>query len=84
MHIRIVVAGRGYDAHRRLPSTIELPEGATLQDAMTHLAGGVDLPTSCLVVVSGVHVGTLGEFTDRKLDDGDELLLLAPVAGGGY
>jgi molybdopterin converting factor small subunit len=82
--IRIVVAGRGYDAEHRLPPELDLPAGSTIQNALERLGGGVDLPTTCLVIVSGVHVGTLGGFTDQPLKEGDEVLLLAPVAGGAH
>jgi molybdopterin converting factor small subunit len=33
------------------------------------------------VALSGVHLGTLRSHQARQLADGDELLILAPVAG---
>ena len=84
MKVRIVVAGRGYDAEHRLPPDLELAAGATVRDALDRLAGGLDLPKTCLLIVSGVHLGTLGGYADQELKEGDEILFLAPVAGGGY
>ena len=43
---------------------------------------GKSLPKSCLVAVSGAHVGTVASHRPRVLRDGDELVLIAPVAGG--
>lgn len=86
MKIRIVFTGRAYHTTDSLPDEIELAEDATVADAInsveSQLGGDARLPTSCVVAVSGTHVGTIGRFTDRALRDGDELLLVAPVAGG--
>ena len=61
-------------------------EGRTLTERMRSLAdllpGGTRLPASCLVAVSGRHCGTVAGHTQEKLHDGDELVILAPVAGG--
>jgi len=77
----------GDEVSPHVPATLHsLPEGATLDDALTAVAGHLPadrpLPPSCLVAVSGTHVGTLGSHPARQLADGDELVLIAPVAGG--
>jgi len=86
MKIHVVYTGRSYHAAEQLPSELSLPDPATLDDALQTLAehSGEDqpLPASCLVAVSGEHVGTLANHTSRQLADGDELVLIAPVAGG--
>ena len=86
MRIRVVVAGRSYDQLAKLPGELELPAGATLDDALAALAralpGNATLPPSCLVAVGQDHLGTIGRHDSRPLADGEELVLLAPVAGG--
>jgi hypothetical protein len=86
MKIQLTISGRNYDAAASLPRELTLPEGASLQVALDRLAellpDGQRLPNACLVAVSGQHVGTLRSASPRILRDGDELLLLAPVAGG--
>jgi hypothetical protein len=86
MNVRIVVFGRNYDATEHLPGQLTLPEDCTLDAALERLAallpGGRQLSDSCLVAVSGTHLGTIGNHRPRTLRDGDELLIVAPVAGG--
>jgi len=86
MNVRIVLSGRGYDAAAALPLEWQLPEQSTLADALEvvrrQLPAGRELPSSCLVAVSGVHVGTVGRHASRTLRDGEEIVLIAPVAGG--
>jgi molybdopterin converting factor small subunit len=86
MKIRVVVTGRGYHMAEQLPEEITLAESAGIGDALTllasHLTNGHQLPSSCLVSVSGEHLGTLSSHRPRQLRDGDELVLIAPVAGG--
>lgn len=86
MKIQIVISGRSYDAAETLPEFLTLPDGASVDDAVEALRGllpeGRSLADSCLVAVSGVHLGTLKSHTERPLTDGDELVLIAPVAGG--
>ena len=50
--------------------------------AVDSLLAETDLPGTCLVTVSGEHVGTVANFTDRPMREGEELVLIAPVAGG--
>jgi molybdopterin converting factor small subunit len=86
MRIRVVVTGRDYHTAAGLPDEVALPESATVDDALSllaeHLPGGQTFPASCLVAVSGEHLGTVGDHPPRTLADGDELILIAPVAGG--
>ena len=84
MKVRIVLTGRGYDA-ADVPAELELREGATLEDAVAQLReqlGNARLAASALVIVAGKHVGTLAAFDNVVLADGEEVMLLQPVAGG--
>ena len=69
-----------------LPAEIALEAGATVDDAIRLLKSNLredqQLPKSCLLAVSGEHIGTLASYTNRPLRDRDELILIAPVAGG--
>lgn len=84
MHIRVVITGRNYHALGHAPLELELPEGSTVEAALESVAQrlGQPLPETCLVAVSGDHLGTVRTHVPRELRAGDELLLLAPVAGG--
>ncbi len=86
LNIQIMFIGRHYEAAQSVPDQLCLPEGATIDDALkamtAALSGENPLSASCLVAVSGMHLGTLADHRPRTLKDGDELLLLAPVAGG--
>ena len=60
---------------------VRLDEGATVEDLLERLGAAhpalkPGLP-SALPVVAGSHVGR-----DQALEDGDEVALLSPVAGG--
>lgn len=86
MKIRIIITGRAYHAAANVPKQLELPAGATLDDALAEVAAllGADaqLPSTCLIALAGTHAGTLGNHENRPLTDGDEITLVAPVAGG--
>lgn len=86
LNVQVEFIGRGYDAAQSLPDCLRLPDGATLDDALKAITGSLpgDHPLSacCLVAVSGMHLGTLAQHRPRVLRDGDDLLFLAPVAGG--
>ena len=86
MRIRIAFMGRGYHLANRLPDELQLDDSAEVGDLIrqvqSHLTDGEHLPTSCLISVAGEHLGTVAKFRDRPLRDGDELVLIAPVAGG--
>jgi len=86
MNVRVVLSGRNYDVADSVPEQLTLPDGASVDDALQRLAplipGEKGLPGSCLLAVSGTHLGTVNKHRPRVLSDGDELLVLAPVAGG--
>ncbi|NQT12368.1 MAG: MoaD/ThiS family protein [Planctomycetes bacterium] len=86
MNISIVVSGRSYDTAESLPDQLTLPEGCSLDEALDELTSrlpeGKALPTTCLLAVSGRHLGTLGNHRQYPLKEGDQLVLVAPVAGG--
>ena len=87
MRVRVVITGRGYHAMNKLPDEITLPGAATVDDALASLADRLPaeqprFPGSCLVAVSGEHLGTVANHQIRQLADGDELILITPVAGG--
>jgi molybdopterin converting factor small subunit len=85
MKIRVIVTGRQYDMAEALPEELQLPDGSSVGAALEALESHVGpgkLSESCLVAVSGVHIGTLRNHEEQPLRDGDELLVLAPVAGG--
>jgi len=86
MKIRLVISGRNHPTSDAVPEHLELSDGATVDDALQSLAeqvtGDAPLPNSCLVTLSGTHLGTLAEHRSPSLSDGDELVLIAPVAGG--
>ena len=86
MKVRVSICGRHYDQALGLPKELELAEGCRLSEALRALAAAVPadspLPDSCLVAVSGKHLGTVSRHRDQALNDGDELMVLAPLAGG--
>jgi hypothetical protein len=86
MQVRVVIAGRHYDMAESVPKELILPPECTVDAALEalqeSLPNGQRLPESCLLAVSGVHLGTVGKHRTQQLRNGDELLLLAPVAGG--
>lgn len=84
MRVRVVITGRNYHALGNTPVELELPEGSSVEAALESVAQrlGQPLPETCLVAVSGAHLGTVRKHLPRELRPGDELLLLVPVAGG--
>lgn len=86
MKILISYTGRNYQTAQALPAELTLDEGSTVADALNgiqqDLTDDMQLPASCLVAVSGDHLGSLSSYCDRPLQDRDELMLIAPVAGG--
>lgn len=86
MNIRVLYTGRSYQIGAQLPAELELPDGAEISAAIAALNAILPddqpLPASCIVAVSGQHLGTVEQFEDRELREGEELVLVAPVAGG--
>jgi molybdopterin converting factor small subunit len=86
MKVRVVISGRSYDTAETIPEHLTLPDGSSVDEALQAVArlipGGKGLPDSCLLALSGIHLGTLRNHKPRVLNDGDELVLIAPVAGG--
>ena len=86
MKIRVVLTGRSYNNAASLPAELEFPEGAGIRDALAaiddHLPEDAKLPPSCMVALAGKHLGNVGNYEDCTLADGQELTLIAPVAGG--
>lgn len=86
MKIRLFMTGRAYHHASALPAELELPDGATMREALDAVAAilpnGVQLASSSLIALGGEHVGSVGKFANRPLHAGEELTIIAPVAGG--
>jgi molybdopterin converting factor small subunit len=84
MKIRLVITGRMYHQTRDLPEEWETPAGSRVDDLLARVASHLDgpLPPSCLVVLGQRHLGNVQQHDNEELADGQELLILAPVAGG--
>ena len=86
MQIRVILTGRSYHNAAALPDVLELAEDAQVSDALAainqQLPGEAPLAASCLIALAGQHIGSVANFTDRPMLDGQELTLVAPVAGG--
>lgn len=86
MKVTVELMGRSYHVADQLPRELDLPAGASLDDAVErinqHLPDDQPLPQSCLIIVSGKHLGSLVHHDDTMLTDGAELVFVAPVAGG--
>jgi molybdopterin converting factor small subunit len=86
MKLHVVLTGRHDHASSQVPDSLQLPDGSTVTVALQEIAACLPdqqaLPPTCLVVLGGNHLGTVAQHDDRPLSDGDELLLIAPVAGG--
>jgi molybdopterin converting factor small subunit len=86
MKIRVVITGRSYHTTQHLPDELLLADPGTVDDAIGQLTAllpeGQGFPPSCLVAAAGRHLGTIARHASCRLHDGDELTLIAPVAGG--
>jgi molybdopterin converting factor small subunit len=86
LKVRLIATGRSYHVTGDLPEELELPDDSTVADALQAIGecsgDSRPLDASCLVAVSGTHLGTVGNYQNRPLRHGDELTLIAPVAGG--
>jgi hypothetical protein len=75
-----------YDLGPQHPGVLDLPVGATVDNALAVLeldaCSRRCLVPSALVAVSGQHIGTVADHAVQRLEDDDELLIFAPVAGG--
>ena len=60
---------------------VELPDGATVSDLITHLRGRDDA-ASVLPSEPAVAVNRTYRTSDAILADGDEVAVIPPVAGG--
>jgi len=86
MKIQVTITGRSYDAAATLPDEIEVSDEDNLDGALEQiqalLPSEQQLPNSCLVTLSGNHLGTIGSHQPASLREGDEIMLITPVAGG--
>lgn len=81
MQIRLMLFALYRDLAGVEEMTLDVPAGATARDAVTLLrargSGLSRLPEAPVVARNRVYAGL-----DERLEDGDELALLPPVAGG--
>lgn len=86
MKVRLVYSGRGYDAVAKLPAEIPLTDGDDIDQLIAAvnqlLPDDRPLPRSAVVAVAGRHLGTVGQHAPQALREGDEVVIVAPVAGG--
>ncbi|MFZ5831195.1 MAG: MoaD/ThiS family protein [Planctomycetota bacterium] len=86
IHVELMISGRNYHQSGSLPRKLSLHEGATIDDALAAVQAALPedakLPRSCLIAVSGTHIGTVGSHQAATLKPGDELMLFLPIAGG--
>ncbi|MEX0938770.1 MAG: hypothetical protein WDZ59_12990 [Pirellulales bacterium] len=86
MNVRLVFTGRSYDRAQAMPEVLDLPPGCSLREALAQidsaLGDDAKLPGTALVCVGGKHLGTVASPAEHQLSEGDELVLVAPVAGG--
>jgi hypothetical protein len=78
--------GHGYHQAAHWPAQLEVPDSADVTLALKRVQQIAPeqwvLPPTCLVIVNGRHLGTVARCESCVLCAGDELTLLAPVAGG--
>ena len=86
MKVIVSISGRLYDLAAVSLCEIELPAGATVDDALKALhwdvGGSQCLVPSALIAVSGQHLGTVACHSPQPLAEADDLFIFAPVAGG--
>ena len=86
MKIQVVISGRAYHTMQNVPESLDMAEGATLDDALDQigdlLSDDQRLPTTTMIAVRGKHLGTVARHEPCPLHEGDELVLIVPVAGG--
>jgi molybdopterin converting factor small subunit len=90
LRIHIIIRGRIGDEWRDIDTHLRVPEGTTL-DKLIEVAEGAGVPLREALARSPHLTDTmmlngercpLEQNRDRPLADGDELYLLAPLAGG--
>lgn len=88
--VRVFMNGRIGEGWRKVDRTLSVPEGTTLQ-GLVDRADRIGLDLSGAIAASPHLKHTLmlngercplDEHRDRPLNDGDEVYLLAPIAGG--
>jgi molybdopterin synthase catalytic subunit len=81
MHVRVLYFGRLKDLAGKSVDTVELPDAATVGDALAHLEARIprltDLLGSLAIAVNQQYAGA-----ETKLNEDDEVALLPPVSGG--
>ncbi len=86
MKIQVIISGRAYHTMQDVPESLDLAGAATLDDALArigdHLSDHEQLPPTAMIAVGGKHVGTLARHESCDLSDGDDIVLIVPVAGG--
>jgi molybdopterin converting factor small subunit len=83
MRIKVKITGRQYDAAEALPDAMEVSDGASIELVLeTIRATYGPISPGALLAVSGEHLGTVSDHRAKTLDDGDEVLIFSPVAGG--
>jgi molybdopterin converting factor small subunit len=90
MKIHILIRGRIGDDWKDIDKQLKLPDGTTLEQ-LVPLAEAAKIPIREALASSPHLAETLmlngercpfAEHRDRVLEDGDELYMLAPLAGG--
>ena len=90
INVRVFVNGRIGEGWRKIDRTFSLPEGTTLHGLIDRAdRAGLDLSGAIAASPHLKHTLMLNgercpldEHRDRPLNDGDEVYLLAPIAGG--
>lgn len=90
LKVHIIIRGRIGDTWRDVDTYLRVPQGTTL-GKLVDAAEGANIPLRDALAKSPHLADTmmlngercpLAEHADRPLADGDELYLLAPLAGG--
>jgi molybdopterin converting factor small subunit len=90
LRVHIIIRGRIGDEWRDVDTYLRVPQGTTLAQ-LVDAAAGADIPLreslahsphlSDTMMLNGERC-PLADNRDREMVDGDELYLLAPLAGG--
>lgn len=90
VEVRVQLVGYMSKSSGRTELTLSLPSGSTLEHVIREIVNrvpgsGIALEsgrvTGCLLVLNDEHVG-LPDGIRRTVRDGDELVIIPPVAGG--